>query len=441
MLPRTKNFEEILRSCRDHETHDACSIVVHASDPNDADDRELRLWYKPSELPLDAVLRKLASFLRANGHPHDDLIALTLLFAACQMPGWDLDPYAVLDVLSANIAPVTVRCRVVLPRPGDIELKLGDFVLSRPDVAQIALDDARNRTRRMVLDTLSGRQMIAREIETNILNWPSAAASLGLRGFHARILGLVSVQDYFLAVAHNLFDQFAVDLESQQSILAVFGAPVIEATALSSHESTERICTFALPQCPAVAWSTRRRSVPIEHENFADACIQARKLFGEDLSLDGASVVAEPIRAAISMAFEGMKHVQSLRRNDGFIHVVFALDLLISDKGASSETFTSRGSALVCAGTLESYDEQRRIMKRIYDERSRYVHGAQPPAPQSLDIAIAALQCIVRCAIRAARMPGFGHESWKRNIDYLAASYASGRLPAAADRAVCGLAC
>jgi hypothetical protein len=134
-------------------------------------------------------------------------------------------------------------------------------------------------------------------------------------------------------------------------------------------------------------------------------------------------------------------HHHEGRHAEGFLHHVIALDLLLGEKGASTQTVSKRSAVLSHQARRKSFNDAIAESERIYDARSRYVHEGKEPESSLWDAARSVCSEVAFCLFRLQResanqADGF-HDRWMCEIDFVAAAIAAGRHVPDAD--LCGI--
>ena len=133
----------------------------------------------------------------------------------------------------------------------------------------------------------------------------------------------------------------------------------------------------------------------------------------------------------------GVEHQNLGREAEGFLHYVIALDLLLGDKGASTESISTRCAALTHRALKKDYYIVVKNVREIYDARSKYVHKGRNAEPRLSDLVKTICREVAFCLFRLqreqrSRENGF-EERWLKDIDYLVAAIEANRPLAGED--------
>jgi hypothetical protein len=132
------------------------------------------------------------------------------------------------------------------------------------------------------------------------------------------------------------------------------------------------------------------------------------------------------------------RHHAGGRHAEGFLHHVIALDLLLGEKTASTQSVARRSAILSHRQRGKSLDEAMREMERIYDARSRYVHAGIPPAGDVWDLVRGVCREVALCMLHCIGSTLGGDDAdardrWMLLIDHVGTALDLGRQPAQTD--------
>ncbi len=135
------------------------------------------------------------------------------------------------------------------------------------------------------------------------------------------------------------------------------------------------------------------------------------------------SEIHQTIKTFSRFISKAKRHFLENRPNEAFLHYVIALDLVLGEKDASNKSIMERTAVLVYKALKNSYEDQKGIIRKIYDIRSRYVHkGEQAEMKYIKDVEQICYQ-ILLCLLRLQKVndnhcSGFMNK-WLKDIDYI----------------------
>ena len=95
----------------------------------------------------------------------------------------------------------------------------------------------------------------------------------------------------------------------------------------------------------------------------------------------------------------------------------------MGEKDTSNKSITERAAVLVFKALSNNYEDQKKIIRKIYDMRSKYVHMGEQTNPRYReyieDICHQVLLCLLKLQKNTDNhCPGF-IKKWLKNIDYV----------------------
>jgi len=131
----------------------------------------------------------------------------------------------------------------------------------------------------------------------------------------------------------------------------------------------------------------------------------------------------------------GWSHAYNGRVDEAFLFMVISLEQVFSSKVATSQHLARRTAVVWHQELGRPFDEMRRLVADLYDNRSRIVHDGESPEFESFlelqEIATSALKAILRFAGKGA-CPKSGenadsHARWLKMIDFIASAIEAGQ--------------
>jgi hypothetical protein len=133
-------------------------------------------------------------------------------------------------------------------------------------------------------------------------------------------------------------------------------------------------------------------------------------------------------------------HRLSARGDEAALHFVIALDLVLGTEGRSAESVAEKAAVVTYRPLRRTLQDQIRLVKQLYDARSKYVHEGKPFPIGDI---IQAEQVATEVLWSLLTVSGSGTLSntseWLRKINYLAAAIKDGRVLPEAEFAALGI--
>jgi hypothetical protein len=138
------------------------------------------------------------------------------------------------------------------------------------------------------------------------------------------------------------------------------------------------------------------------------------------------------------------RHLIDQRPAEAHLHFVIALDLLFGDRDSLTRNITKRVAALVYLKLGLAFPDAVKMVAKIYDARSKYVHQGETAGMTDIKMVQTICGEILYCLMRLQRnssnkRPGIINE-WRASLDYFAAANETGRAPSESELAANGIA-
>jgi hypothetical protein len=398
---------------------------------------------------IPRLLDRIAEGLHRAGHSQVSpntgqrlLIAGKILGMASALSGSKLASIEVVNDIIASISSTRVSQWAVLINPGTSleQYRFGDFVYG-----VVELNKLKYRSERAGSDfaqrygeSLRFRRSIlreGRELKLIDLNGIQAVARPDVlsRKFMYRIC-----DDYYADVAGIERQLFMADLDRQQAIFGAAGLGTIPSETLRKMEAMTQWITIFERQERGHGWVVPNQTTMLASSTEPKALAEGYLAIKNALKLDDWNErFLDPLIQAFSQYLTAaQEHERNDRIEEGLLHVVFALDLLLG--GSSGETLTAvlaERTAIVshlAVGT--PIEEVIAFVKGCYDMRSGYVHRGEKGRLVGLNERFERLFRIARAVLGAAcfarLQPWCQHkdarDAWVKRIDILRAKYTAG---------------
>jgi hypothetical protein len=403
---------------------------------------EQRLWFLlGGEIGFEALLRRVQDELRHSGHVTGRPTVLALLhnFALLQrLPG------ACISLLNGLFAAI-IDCDITqmfvlpLPPPPDFHFRVGRFAVGPLHSERLAYRcrKARSDYFERYGALLNGGLAIERDVfRARVVDWNTYIPAM--RPIAARLMPsgraeLPLLENYFQSVTTELYDDFWEGLREDQLLTLAVGASLFDGDKLRLLPNSNRI-TIILNAGPA-RWgyvAPHSSATRIDLAGTNKRIPQALRTLAEfGIGGPSQSELYASLSSFARFVGRARRHTWDGRHEEGFLHFIIALDLLLGEKESSTDAVAGRSAVLVHRAMGRGFDEQFKIMTRLYDKRSRYVHQGQAVDPTDVVVADSICTEVLYCLLR---MHGQGRAEetglvtrWQKELDYLRSAIEAGR--------------
>jgi hypothetical protein len=232
--------------------------------------------------------------------------------------------------------------------------------------------------------------------------------------------------NYFLdSITKIYFDDFKELLQERQDLLVSMGAcisPNDESGLLLGIENTH-LSVFLNYSDGSPGWVQMGaviKNIDIV-ENANERTNDAHKYFSE---ISGTDVHAEfPGKETYSIycRFLSLAGEYSDENNNlATLHYVIALELMLGTQGQSTSSVAERSAIIIHQALGISFDEACKQIKKLYDQRSKYVHEGKPIDPELRSESYDLCKIIAATFINAAfgKCSEFSHDAWILMLDH-----------------------
>ncbi len=462
-LPEQSTFEEFLQSLtpvRPEVPNDlvAAQVLPAASARDEGNlfvEAECNIWYRPcAGLTFDALVTRVQKELAGRGHKKDKSLALCIIaFFALDRRRAE-GAVAAFNRLLGTIGECDLSQFFVTPIKcgGKIRtFSLGPFILGPANLTRIEhrskkagsddyfarwrhrLDDHFTIEREVVTIRCIGipaiRDAIIKDIE-----WGSTARRLWERGVNA----------YFHALAIAYAQEFWEAFLSAQHLLIAAGSPYIDERVTRRLTPADMLSIFRnIDGAGFVAPIGQDFSV-LEMGGFDTKIPRVidylHEQFGFTTFKD--TDVHHSLRTFTLFVSKAKRHELDARSGEAFLHYVIALDLLFGEQEGATASVTRRAAVVVCRALGMTLPTTQKLMNRIYDLRSKYVHrGIEMPSEEIATVArvcTEVLFALLRYQQRADQSKTIA--AWLKNLDYLNSAIDAGKEISAVEFGALGIA-
>lgn len=246
------------------------------------------------------------------------------------------------------------------------------------------------------------------------------------------------LQSYLFQTASLHIDEMWDELEDAFLIPFGLSYPFIDLTALRVATAAESWTYYSgIGQNGAQSWIGKKISLstlrmPKDLGPIQQRLDQTSQRY-QIKQLNASSLYGLLVQVSRSIA-KSNSHFWSSRRDESFLFLIIGLEQVFTEKLNTSKAITKR-TALVTHRSLDlTFEEAEKLVKRLYDRRSRLVHdGVTGVIIDDLisarDLATETMRCLTRvCAQPESNNHGY-QEKWLKKLDYLIAGIDAGSPP------------
>jgi hypothetical protein len=413
------------------------------------------LWLHYStdtKITFQRLLDDIAKRLGDTGHPKSDEFALFVVALARLMPDHQGSAVARLNTVLASVCDADVSLYfVALPGFPDFyqfEIPPFRFGRLRSDKLKHRSDKAGSDYYRRYVDFFRSAWAIERE--------PKSVRVLDMMSFRHRIFDVpvfgrereaweyeawdALTNGYFCVQNQVLFGEFWAELIAAQDALLALGAAYFDPRTVQSsifqHQQVALFLNLGATETGYVAPA----GVGFIHIDLANIHVQVPQLLVEMKANYGfRQFDTSPLHSSIKLfaSFVGRARRRQLsgHSDEALLHFIIALELIFGVRATIQKTVAERVALITFRQAGRSFEQQRAWMGKIYDLRSRYVHGGiklveETPVTELYTLCGQVFRCLLRLQAAhpdAAQRQKDTLAQWLKLLDYLSKGIIAGK--------------
>jgi hypothetical protein len=161
-----------------------------------------------------------------------------------------------------------------------------------------------------------------------------------------------------------------------------------------------------------------------------------------EFGIDPAGELAPVLRNYAQFLSKAKRYRNERLDNDAYVHYVISLELLFGERSRVSDSISKRIATIVFGPFGVSITEAEKKLDKLYDARSRYVHGGQTVDPKLLKEVNDICEEVLWAMLRRIRQNGAGDDMiqrWTRDLDYVYSALSAGKVLSDEDMRSCGI--
>ena len=397
---------------------------------------QVTFWHPADGISLSAVRRKISEVLSSRGHLSDEKVATTILALFARMKQKkDLSGVARINQLFERITTADLNEYVILGVPAheNFYLEAGPFRVGEVDWNKIQYQCEKagsDAGKRWGSDLKKPRLSICRDFrKVPVIPWHVLDQSDVIHPKECQQL----VNEYYRGLSTLYHPQFLEEFVKVQEITTALGGAWFDSDLIIRHFGRWMISIYLNVGGSNRGWVYGNRSAASELDFGGSnrAVGDTNSVLRRHFSIPNPNIdsVHPNLRNYLHFLAVARQHRSEGRISEGFLHLVIALDLVFGEKEKSTTAVSDRVAVLAHRGLGLSFGECRKLTKKIYDSRSKYVHCGEEATSDDWDRTFQICEIIAFVMLR--RFQAVGHkpsradENWLKKIDFVAAAFDS----------------
>lgn len=445
MIPEDEQFESLLDSLSLSPPEDSSGWIRHTCVPSaEQNDRgrsvtipEIHLWYFDGKLGISALARKIDSELNQRNHLSNDRLCEVIagLFAAMDSDE-GISAVTRFNRLLDTITDADLNQYIFFGEPYLAEgvFDVEPFHVGKISAEQIAYQCKRAGSdyyERYQSDFNKHRMCLSRDHKKI-----SLIPFQTLEGFNPIAVAYRLTDEYFHILAGLHHDELLQEFEDYQMITKALGGGWFDVEARSRVFGLRRLSIFLNIGCKKMGWVCPSETVGrnVSYGGAAFAIPTTNAVLRDEFGINCPNVRELPpvFQRFCDFLSVAREHHADSRDSEALLHLVIALDLVFGDRENVTRSVTERVALIAHKGLGMSIEDCRKMMKKIYDARSAYVHAGKDVPEKLWDEAYKTCQAVGFALLRRYGKNAGSHsddQKWLKQIDYVSAAMESGNSP------------
>lgn len=452
-IPDNQLFEAFLTNTKLVSEKPEAPFVIFGSRTTSASVSEagrLYLSYPDMEMKLESVLTRITKELLSKGCAADESIALATLGLICEtsLGGESSVVHAnrcLEQTHMATLHQVTVLPTITHP---SYRIARAAYSFEPFDPKQLLYWAERGHSGYPInIRDFSGRLCVKRAPQkVKIIDWDRVPGCSQIVKRWGMEIALASVVDeYYQAIAQNSFAELSSVVKDDLLVLEAGALMYVDIEGLLNSMFADHLGLFTWTgRSGSRSWALMSKRAVL-HTNLypmslyleSVAWLESELGFRE---LSDARPLDATIRTYSRFLQRAHQHRLDGRKDEAFLHFVIAMDLLLGLEGRTSENVCQRAGLLVHRQLGKSLETQAKVLRRLYDGRSKYVHEGKPTSVEDLQVVEEICTQILWNLLAVSSRNRFNNVgAWLSQVDYLAAAINASRVVSDGDMEDVGL--
>lgn len=431
-LPQIPEFAGLLRSLSLTKKADSESVEIFPQEfatdgqTHVARDRAISVWYIPTQISWEALVRRVQGELRAKEHKDSVSLAHALIGVYCLHPKKEEAPVESFNSILDLIVDARLTQFFILPLEPPATLRrfsFGPFAVGALDLPKL---ESRSRKagsdyHRLYGHSHMGKLTIERGVvPARMVDLRELRMLLDQHGYDKQIWNR-EVHGYFSALSKEYFEDFWSDFVESQSLPLALGAPYLGPDIFKLIPRSSSVAIFRTETGGHVA-PHFAPAVRIDFGSADKTFNQVQAELESAYAFDGftSSNWHRTLRSYISFVGRAKRHPAAGHLDEGFLHHIIALDLVFGGQELIGRTVSERVAMIVHKPLGLEFDAAVRLMNQAYSVRSKYVHEGQAvDLNMNADVERVTRE-VTLCLLRLQRDSSreLSVDRWLANLDY-----------------------
>ncbi|MDO7876164.1 HEPN domain-containing protein [Hymenobacter sp. ASUV-10] len=400
---------------------------------------EVSLWYSEETSPIrmQSFIEKVKKILAKNKHLASESIVRCILLIYAGHPKKSTKPVESFNEIVELIQEVQAFQYFVLPDirglfPDDINF--GDFTIGRLDENELRYkcQKAGSDYYELYKSDLHGKMVVKRQaINVHIINWHQFSYKYSLISDATGWLNRVLI--YFECLSNELFEEFWKEFNEQQNLQIALGLPDIYDKTFRQLLNSEPITIF-----PNIEANGKRHGYVVPQKigmlgismdfDLGKKIDSLNQELAKEYNFSGfnETEIHKTIKSFAKFVAKAHRYLDDQKPDEGFVHFIIALDLLLGESSSSSKSVSERVAALVSLREGKEFEDVRKLVGKLYDARSKYVHEGQSVPDvyiqDTSNLCKTVLICLLSYQKHAIKDRDSTFEKWRKQLNLIVSS-------------------
>jgi hypothetical protein len=404
---------------------------------------EVCLWYSEAASPikLKSFIEKVKKILIKSNHLASDSIIRSILLIYAGHPKKSIKPVEAFNEILGLIQEVKASQYFVLPDikglfPDDI--KFGDFFIGRLDENELMYKckKAKSDYYDLYKSELRNRMVVKRQAtKIRIINWHQFSYNYkyisDVNGWLNRVL------IYFECLSNDLFEEFWREFNEQQNLQIALGLPDIYDKIFRQMPNSVPITVFPNIEANGIRHGyvvpQKIGIMRVSMDFELGQRINSMKLeLTEKYDFKGfdQTEIHKTIKFFVKFIAKAHRYLDDQKPDEGFVHFIIALDLLLGEATTSNKSVSERTAALVSLRDGKNFEDVKKAVGKLYDARSKYVHEGKSVPEDYIIEAIGLCKTVLICLLAYQKQAIKNHDStfdkWRKQLNVLVSNLVAG---------------
>jgi hypothetical protein len=346
-------------------------------------------FHNKSNVQLKSIIQKIDKFLNSKGHAANIHIIHSILYCYSYIPRNNQNAVDILNRFLSCFTKADINQFVVYPFENYFNYNLR---VSKFQVSTFEHDKFERYCQKFKTDfyelhgkNLKGNLAIKKTFETIIvLNLPVVTN-----------FGIENNSDlkeafwfYFEELSRYYSNEFKYEFVKSQNLMTLYGLgffdihemlklhPLEITIFLNMGDSRKEGCIIPIISQPHIEFGKSDEKNELLKKSLLTN-------FGKNILSDIEK--NSTVNKFLEFCTKAKRHILHNRISDGFLHYVIAMDLLFGEKDSATNSVSTKVALCSFQALGESYHDALKIIKDLYDIRSRYVHKGEEIKTEKLD--------------------------------------------------------